>query len=67
MARLSIPWRAESSHLTCHTAMQQFAPRLFDPEGRIQNEAFFEAAATRMLDDLAWWTAALNAAREDLP
>jgi NAD(P)H-dependent FMN reductase len=43
----------------------QFAPRLFDEEGRMQNAPFFEAAATRMLDDLAWWTRALKAARED--
>lgn len=42
----------------------QFAPRLFDAEGHIQNPDFFHAAATRMLDDLLWWTVALKAARE---
>jgi NAD(P)H-dependent FMN reductase len=42
----------------------QFAPRLFDAEGRIQNSEFFHSAATRMLDDLLWWTVALKAARE---
>lgn len=42
----------------------QFAPRLFDAEGQIQNEMFFESSATRMLDDLSWWTRALKAARE---
>ena len=41
----------------------QFAPRLFDEDGRLQNAEFFEAAATRMLDDLAWWAAALKEAR----
>ena len=42
----------------------QFAPRLFDAEGHIQNPDFFRAAATRMLDDLLWWTVALKSARE---
>ncbi|HLJ67673.1 MAG TPA: NAD(P)H-dependent oxidoreductase [Chloroflexota bacterium] len=41
----------------------QFAPRLFDENGRMQNAEFFEASATRMLDDLVWWTLALKAAR----
>jgi NAD(P)H-dependent FMN reductase len=43
----------------------QFAPRLFDAEGRMQNEMFFESSATRMLDDLSWWTVALKAARAE--
>lgn len=42
----------------------QFAPRLFDAEGRIQNPELFQGAATRVLDDLLWWTIALKAARE---
>lgn len=42
----------------------QFAPRLFDSEGHIQNPEFFHMAATRMIDDLLWWTVALKAARQ---
>ena len=42
----------------------QFAPRLFDAEGRIQKAEFYLGAATRLLDDLLWWAIALKAARE---
>ena len=43
----------------------QFGPRLFDEEGHIQNAEFMDAAVTRMLDDLVWWTRALKAARAE--
>lgn len=42
----------------------QFAPRLFDEEGNLKDPNFYNAAATRMLDDLAWWALALTSARE---
>jgi NAD(P)H-dependent FMN reductase len=43
----------------------QFARRLFDEEGNPKNADFYNAAATRMLDDLAWWAVALKNAREE--
>jgi hypothetical protein len=42
----------------------QFAPRLFDEEGTPKNPDLHNAAATRMLNDLAWWAMALKTARE---
>jgi NAD(P)H-dependent FMN reductase len=42
----------------------QFAPRLFDEEGNLKNPDFYNAAATRMLNDLAWWAVTLKIARE---
>jgi NAD(P)H-dependent FMN reductase len=42
----------------------QFAPRAFDKEGNLQNADFYNAAAVRMLDDLAWWATALKSARQ---
>jgi NAD(P)H-dependent FMN reductase len=42
----------------------QFAPRLFDEDGTPKNPDLYNAAATRMLDDLAWWAMALKTARE---
>ena len=42
----------------------QFAGRLFDEEGKPKSADFYNAAATRMLDDLAWWAVALKKARE---
>jgi NAD(P)H-dependent FMN reductase len=41
----------------------QFAPRLFDPEGNLQNPDMVNATATALLDDLAWWANALRHAR----
>lgn len=41
----------------------QFAPRLFDAEGNLKEPQMFENQATRLFDDLAWWTYALRAAR----
>lgn len=42
--------------------VMQFAPRLF-AEGRLKEPELFENQAVRLLDDLAWWTLALRAAR----
>jgi len=41
----------------------QFAPRLFDAEGRLQNPDLFNTGATNLLNDLAWWAKALRQAR----
>ena len=41
----------------------QFAQRLFDAEGTLQNPDLFNTAATALLDDLSWWAHALRAAR----
>ncbi len=49
------------------TMVLQFARRLFDESGRPKDAEFYAAAATRMLDDLAWYARALKAAREADP
>ena len=41
----------------------QFVNRLFDTNGNLTNAAFYASAATRLLDDLAWWARALKVAR----
>jgi NAD(P)H-dependent FMN reductase len=41
----------------------QFAPRLFDAEGNLQNPDMLNTAATMLFDDLAWWAKALREAR----
>jgi NAD(P)H-dependent FMN reductase len=46
------------------TMVLQFALRLFDESGQPKDADFYGAAATRMIDDLAWWAKALKAARE---
>lgn len=43
--------------------VMQFGPRLFDAEGNLTEPERFETQAARLLDDLAWWTLALRAAR----
>ena len=43
----------------------QFARRLFDEAGQPKSPDFYHRAATRMLDELAWWAVALKKARED--
>ena len=45
-----------------HTIAFQFAGRLLDAEGRLQNAEFYERAANTMLDELAWWAALLKEA-----
>jgi NAD(P)H-dependent FMN reductase len=42
----------------------QFARRLFDEDGNLHDPEFYGGAATRMLDELVWWAAALKAARQ---
>lgn len=42
----------------------QFGPRLFNAEGELKDPEMLERQASRMLDDLAWWTYALRAARQ---
>jgi NAD(P)H-dependent FMN reductase len=44
----------------------QFAQRLF-VEGTLQNPDLFDSAAGLLLDDLAWWSAALRTARAATP
>lgn len=41
----------------------QFAQRLFDAAGVLQNPDMLNAVATALLDDLAWWAHALRTAR----
>jgi NAD(P)H-dependent FMN reductase len=43
--------------------VMQFGPRLFDDEGNLKEPQVLEQQAVRLLDDLAWWTLALRAAR----
>lgn len=47
------------------TVVLQFAQRLIDENGVIAGELapLYEGSVTRMLDDLVWWSVALNAAR----
>lgn len=45
----------------------QFGPRLFNAEGELKEPEMLERQAARMLDDLAWWTFALRAARAATP
>jgi NAD(P)H-dependent FMN reductase len=42
----------------------QFAPRVFDAEGTLQNPDLLNTSATTLLDDLSWWAHALRRARE---
>ena len=42
----------------------QFGPRLFNAEGELKDPEMLERQASRMLDDLAWWTFALRSARD---
>ncbi|HWE62225.1 MAG TPA: NAD(P)H-dependent oxidoreductase [Chloroflexota bacterium] len=46
-----------------NTVALPFAKRTFDAEGNPPNPDFYHAAVTSMLDDLAWWAAALKHAR----
>lgn len=46
------------------TVVLQFARRMFDESGQPKDADFYGAAATRMIDDLAWYASALKAARE---
>ena len=41
----------------------QFAPRVFDAEGNLQNPDLLNTSATALLDDLSWWAHALRVAR----
>ncbi|HUZ69384.1 MAG TPA: NAD(P)H-dependent oxidoreductase [Candidatus Saccharimonadales bacterium] len=41
----------------------QFAPRVFDADGTLQNPDLLNTSATTLLDDLSWWAHALRAAR----
>ena len=45
------------------SVVMQFAPRLFNEDGELREPDMLERAAARLLDDLAWWTFALRAAR----
>lgn len=46
------------------SVVMQFGPRLFNAEGELKDPEMLERQAARMLDDLAWWTYALRAARD---
>ena len=45
------------------SVVMQFGPRLFNAEGELKDPEMLERQASRMLDDLAWWTFALRVAR----
>ncbi|GAB0102042.1 NAD(P)H-dependent oxidoreductase [Nocardia sp. JMUB6875] len=61
--------RAVFNELNAHTVKDYVSfPRyflLFDQSGALIDPAEFEAAATRLLDELDWWANALTAARTE--